>query len=445
MEVPECEMPGIPIESSNLEILETPTQFYEKLLELTARSERRIALSSLYLGEGLLEKQLVSTIRERIDQVKDIDVTILLDLLRGTRRSSDGESSVTVMKPISDRAKIFLYHTPELNGLVKRVLPQRADEIIGLQHMKLYIFDDNVLISGANLSDSYFTDRTDRWFLFKNCKTLADFFHEIITTVGESSFIVQNDEVVPSSKCDVHPYLGGSQSYRDLLKLRVESVIEKYREARKNDKTVSETWIYPILQMGLLGIHQEYNLLNKVFAMKDAQMKMTMASGYFNFIRDYEDLILNEGTYQLDILTASPFANGFFGSKGFSKYIPPLYSNISEQFLLKMQRSNRLNVQMHQYFKEGWTFHAKGLWTEHDNKIMTLVGSSNYGYRSVHRDLEAQVMVVTTDPNLMGRLREEKDRLFKCSTHLDMVALQQPEHHIPPIIRVISRLVRSFL
>uniref|UniRef100_A0A1I7TEE3 CDP-diacylglycerol--glycerol-3-phosphate 3-phosphatidyltransferase n=1 Tax=Caenorhabditis tropicalis TaxID=1561998 RepID=A0A1I7TEE3_9PELO len=311
--------------------------------------------------------------------------------------------------------------------------------------MKLYIFDDNVLISGANLSDSYFTDRTDRYFLFKNCKPLADFFHEIVTTVGDSSFIVESDQVVPSPKCDVHPYLGGSQTYRNSLKQRVENVIEKYRESRKSESSVSETMIYPVLQMGLLGVHQEFNLLKKLFAVKDDEMKMTMASGYFNFIKDYEDLILNEGTYQLDILTASPFANGFFESRGFSKYIPPLYSNISEQFLTKQLRSNRMNVRMHQYFREGWTFHAKGIWTEHENKIMTLVGSSNYGYRSVHRDLEAQVMVVTSDKMFMNRLREEKTRLFECSSLLDMVALQQPEHHIPPIVRVISRLVRSFL
>ncbi|EFO90784.1 CRE-PGS-1 protein [Caenorhabditis remanei] len=445
MEIPKCEMPGIPIDAENLEIIETPSLFYEKLLELTSKTERRLALSSLYLGEGELEKNLVKKIRERMEQI-DIEVTILLDLLRGTRKSSEGESSVTVLKPIADKAKIFLYHTPELNGLVKRILPQRADEIIGLQHMKLYIFDDNVLISGANLSDSYFTDRTDRWFLFKNCKPLADFFHEIIMTVGDTSFIVKNDQVVPSSKCDIHPYLGGSQSYRDLLKLRVETVIEKYKESRKNqEKTESETWIYPVLQMGLLGIHQEFQLLNQIFAMKNSEMKMTMASGYFNFIRDYEDLILMEGDYRLDILTASPFANGFFESKGFSKYIPPLYSNISEQFLLKQQRNNRQNVQMYQYFREGWTFHAKGLWAEHHNQIMTLIGSSNYGYRSVHRDLEAQIMVVTKDPKLVERLREEKNRLFEYSSLLDMAALQQPEHHIPPIVRVISRLVRSFL
>jgi phosphatidylserine/phosphatidylglycerophosphate/cardiolipin synthase-like enzyme len=33
------------------------------------------------------------------------------------------------------------------------------------------------------------------------------------------------------------------------------------------------------------------------------------------------------------------------------------------------------------------------------------VGSSNYGYRSQNRDLEAQALIVTTDPALRDRVR----------------------------------------
>ena len=36
-----------------------------------------------------------------------------------------------------------------------------------------------------------------------------------------------------------------------------------------------------------------------------------------------------------------------------------------------------------------------GLWLTADDAAVTFVGSSNFGYRSVHRDLEAQVSHVT--------------------------------------------------
>jgi len=52
-----------------------------------------------------------------------------------------------------DRCKVFLYHTPKLRGVMKAAMPDRFNELIGLQHMKLYIIDDALIISG--LIDSY--------------------------------------------------------------------------------------------------------------------------------------------------------------------------------------------------------------------------------------------------------------------------------------------------
>ena len=36
------------------------------------------------------------------------------------------------------------------------------NESAGVQHMKAYVFDNDVVMSGANLEDNYFTDRLDR-------------------------------------------------------------------------------------------------------------------------------------------------------------------------------------------------------------------------------------------------------------------------------------------
>ena len=47
-------------------------------------------------------------------------------------------------------------------------------------HLKAYVFDDDVLISGANLSTTYFTKRQDRYYLFKNAATLAAFVRSLV-------------------------------------------------------------------------------------------------------------------------------------------------------------------------------------------------------------------------------------------------------------------------
>ena len=48
------------------------------------------------------------------------------------------------------------------------MIPDKYNELIGLQHCKLFVFDDSVIISGANLSTDYFTNRQDRYILIGN-------------------------------------------------------------------------------------------------------------------------------------------------------------------------------------------------------------------------------------------------------------------------------------
>lgn len=41
-----------------------------------------------------------------------------------------------------------MYHTPNLTGLKKKYVPKRINEGWGLQHMKLYGVDDEIIMSG---------------------------------------------------------------------------------------------------------------------------------------------------------------------------------------------------------------------------------------------------------------------------------------------------------
>ncbi len=46
------------------------------------------------------------------------------------------------------KAQVALYHSHKLRGLLRRLLPERINETVGLQHIKVYVFDDDVVISG---------------------------------------------------------------------------------------------------------------------------------------------------------------------------------------------------------------------------------------------------------------------------------------------------------
>lgn len=47
-----------------------------------------------------------------------------------------------------ERVQVRMFHTPNLTGLRKRWIPTRINEGWGLQHMKLYGVDDEIIMSG---------------------------------------------------------------------------------------------------------------------------------------------------------------------------------------------------------------------------------------------------------------------------------------------------------
>lgn len=133
------------------------------------------------------------------------------------------------------------------------------------------------------------------------------------------------------------------------------------------------------------------------------------------------------------VITASPWANGFYGSAGISGMLPAAYTLLSRRFLRKVSMVGKeRSIQLKEWRRGtvgepgGWTYHAKGLWvtlpqqrglanelTEESGPSVTLVGSSNYTKRSYSLDLEIGAMIVTDDEDLKKRLKEETEWLQK--------------------------------
>ncbi len=141
--------PCFEVDSNNIEVLYTPNSYYESLKNIFTNAKQRIIISSLYLGNGQLEKELVNTIETNLKLNPNLTVNVLFDYSRALRNA---DNSVTMFKPIleaySSRLKMFLYHTPRLRGLLKRYMPQRANEVFGVMHMKVYIADNDLIITG---------------------------------------------------------------------------------------------------------------------------------------------------------------------------------------------------------------------------------------------------------------------------------------------------------
>ncbi|KAJ3224967.1 CDP-diacylglycerol--glycerol-3-phosphate 3-phosphatidyltransferase [Clydaea vesicula] len=179
------------ISAGDIEILNYPSEFYEFLKSKARIAKKKIVLSSLYIGTSEKEKQLINAIEENLKTNVNLKVIILLDNLRGLRVEKISKlNSLSLLENLirnyPKQVEVNLFHTNNLKGLLKKLIPQRLNEVFGLMHMKIYCFDDLTMLSGANLSKDYFQNRQDRYISFNN-KNLTDFFLNLVQTVSSFS------------------------------------------------------------------------------------------------------------------------------------------------------------------------------------------------------------------------------------------------------------------
>lgn len=72
---------------------------------------------------------------------------------------------------------------------------------------------------------------------------------------------------------------------------------------------------------------------------------------------------------------------------------------------------------------------------------VTLIGSSNFGERSVNRDLETQICLVTTNESLQRMLQIETDHLFQNGSTAEEALMSRP---VPRWVRTVVSLFRNY-
>ncbi|XP_053562201.1 CDP-diacylglycerol--glycerol-3-phosphate 3-phosphatidyltransferase, mitochondrial isoform X2 [Bombina bombina] len=456
-------VPEFGIASSGVKVLSTPSEFYQVMKTQVQMAKKRIIMASLYLGTGNLEQDLVDSIEKRLCSTDSsgLKVSILLDFTRGSRgRKNSRTMLLPLLCKFPDQVEVSLFHTPNLRGLLRLLTPERFNETIGLQHMKVYLFDDNVLLSGANLSDSYFTNRQDRYVLLQNCPELANFFSELVEAVGDVSLQLQQDNTVQQKNGMEHPYLGNKAVYCDAARKRIMGVIDSARRkqyeqhnADFQNRTPTEyamtpdTWVYPLVQMNPFGIQIDELVTETLLTDAERGDQMYLTTGYFNLTQGYMDLLLGTRA-SYNILLASPEVNGFFGARGVAGAIPSAYVHIERQFYHEVQRQHQQHrVKLQEYNRNQWTFHAKGLWLYPAGAhfpCLTLIGSPNFGYRSVHRDLEAQIAIVTENKELQQLLHQEQQRLYDRSSDVTADTFLHPSRYVKLWVRLVTPLIKNF-
>ena len=84
-----------------------------------------------------------------------------------------------------------------------------------------------------NLSNDYFTNRQDRYFVIEDCEELCDFYNKLIERVMEFSFLLQSDgntNLNPAVNC--HPYKGSRRTFVHEAASRIQTLFQSEIEKR---------------------------------------------------------------------------------------------------------------------------------------------------------------------------------------------------------------------
>ena len=455
---------GLKASSAKIRALRRPHELYDTLLHTIQSAQHRVSLAALYLGTGEHERRLISALEHAMATKPQLEVQVVVDGRRARRRNKEGRSTLSMVEPLvrrfPDRFRMGLVTMPAAARAAQ--LPAPLDEVAGVFHLKAFVADDEVMISGANLSTDYFVDRQDRCICLSH-PPVAGFYHDLLTTMrggcrgnsehhaGGSSSSSSNsrghssDDVISDAVAQPHWKAPLMDMLRQTGRLDARGLSGGEAKDEERGKVEGDadgdvdTWIFPTLQCAPIGVEQDHQITRLVLQHCPPNAQVRLASAYFNPPEALaSDLARCAGTH-LRLLTAHTSSHGFQHARGLMAAVPSCYDLLTQRFTLWLRSQRKVGTHwaFAFYRRQNWTFHAKGLWlfglgsiphrfTELDmdvqftlnrddpnaeERALTIVGSSNFGMRSTQRDLESQLVRVPTHPlsPLSTFLRPELD------------------------------------
>ncbi|KII88182.1 hypothetical protein PLICRDRAFT_91952 [Plicaturopsis crispa FD-325 SS-3] len=452
--------PCFSMASRDVDILSRPDEFYRRLLDMIRRARKRIFISSLYIGSK--EHELVDALQISLASNPTLHVHLLLDLNRSTRPGASSTSHLLspLLRIYPTRVHVSLFRSPKLSGIMAKLVPPRLNEGWGTWHAKVYGVDDEVMISGANLNESYFTNRQDR-YIHLTQPALAEYCFQFMQTISAFSYHLLAP--TPSSP-EYNLSWPDSQTNPHKFQRKAEKALTDFQASTRlsllsEEQGSHDTVIFPIIQAGQFNVREEEECLTLLFKhlAENAPSSSTpgplvdLTSGYFGLSKSYQSLII-DSTVDCRIVAASPKANGFFGSGGLSGHIPGGYTILEQQFMEAVGAAGRTmsiingrpcGVELNEWERDGWTYHAKGIWlspTPDAAPTLTLFGSTNLNTRSAQLDTELSFVMMTMSPALRQQLREEVHGL-----RANALPWQGATRKIPWRTKALARLAEGML
>jgi CDP-diacylglycerol--glycerol-3-phosphate 3-phosphatidyltransferase len=184
--------------------------------------------------------------------------------------------------------------------------------------------------SRANLSDTYFTNRQDRYYHVRNQPSILSYLYSLQRLYSSYSYRLSPKPQPSSSPHHLIPltplpdYASQYPNSRPALVWPEPSVHPRHfpshalatitafqrvwRESRRGRRVDVDTWIFPMIQGGALGVEEEERGVGKLLQAAEAmqgQAQVDLTSGYFGLYHTYKKAVL-EGKAPYRIVAAAP-------------------------------------------------------------------------------------------------------------------------------------------
>lgn len=336
---------------------------------------------------------------------------------------------------------------------------------IHFTYYKVYIIDDELILSGANLSEEYFTDRLDRYMSFVGgANGLVDFYSDLIDILYDHSTEYEPSATSKSSKSDattvtstpgnigmneeslikaLNELFDGS---KNSLSISEQQLLLKQQEYKEENHKKTFAFAIPTFQMSkdfvkrnsnIISFPQDVDVIGDMLCTTwncSPHSCVYVSSAYLNPTPFFMSAIEKFGSSSTKdggasfLLSASPTSHGFKPKKkndavnGNGKgWIPSVFLNLAEEIHSKIKHNGGKILLYH---REGYTFHAKGIWVTsglsssikntqsslgvdkdksleegrivnpESDLIASVIGSSNFGSRSEMLDWESNCLLV---------------------------------------------------
>lgn len=450
-----------------------PTEFYETLRAKVKTSKDNITLSALYLGCGKLEFDLIHDIEKALSDPKrpNLKVTVILDHSRALRGDVNSATICSkIIKSYPDRFSLLLYQVPQLRNFWSKCLPGQVREVLGVYHCKFNVFDDCAILTGANLSNDYFTDRQDRYLQIADRhqpSSVVKYLEEFTSVLVNHCHRVTHSSVkAPTAEVDSLA-----------AELKALNAPRATADDGSGDKMLKGSVMFPVIQHTMIGVRQEKRaLLSVIGAVSRDQLvaegrtgpsQIKIATPYTSFKSSLMQALIRSGALaenlsdnnkatgaKVCIINPSAQAHGFAGASGVKSLVPKLHQCAFEQAiedhsaggeseeerggagglvdLLRWMLScivkgissylrpaaaaateeRKVLPTIYEFSRGHWSFHTKGIWFYPPEQAASLpsvsyIGSSNFGARSWTRDFELGFILASEEQEVRGVMHSE--------------------------------------